>query len=564
MKHHPVKQGSDQWLALRGRYRCASEAPVIMGVSNNMTRAEWVRMKALGQVKEFSAWAQRNLLDKGHEIEEAARVFVEEDLGEILYPVTASDDANQYLCSYDGLVMDAETAWECKMWNEVLVKAVKRGEVPEANWPQLESYFVVNERLKRVLFTVSDGTRENTITTEYRPVSGRRETLIRSWDQAEEDVKNYQHVEVLPAAVTDPIKSLPALIVQIDGAVKSSNLAIYRESALAFVDQIKTDLQTDDDFAAAENTIKFCDNAEKELATVKRHALGQTASIDELFKTIDTLSEAMRQKRLMLDKLVKARKETIRADILRDGVAALAKHVDSLNTRLGRAYMPQVVGQFAEVMKNKRTIQSLRDAVSTEISRVKILANEIADRIDGNLKAYAEKAKDKEFLFTDLASLVNQPPESFVAIVENRVRQHAEQEWKKQEDARACIIAEERTKIEREQAAKRSEEAQAERARTLADQRAADVAIAEAKAKADAEAHKLRVDAEAKLHEEMKAKRLVEEAKAEKEREAKAKEARRLGALQLLIQFTERFGNEPEFAAIAVIINKFLATREHA
>lgn len=565
MKTHNVVQGSESWLALRRKYRCASEAPVIMGFSNNMNRAEWVRMKALGQEREFSEWVKRNLLDKGHEIEDAARAFVEEELEDILYPVTASDDTEQYLSSYDGLTMDAETAWECKMWNEVLVKAVKRGEVPEANWPQLESYFVVDERLKRVLFTVSDGTRENTITTEYRPVAGRRDKLIRSWDQADEDVKNYQHVEVLPAATANQITTLPALIVQLDGSVKSSNLAIYRESALAFVDRIKTDLQTDQDFADAENTIKFCDNAEKELATVKKHALGQTASIDELFKTIDTLSEAMRQKRLMLDKLVKARKETIRADIMRDGVAALAKHIDSLNVRLDRAYMPQVVGQFAEVMKNKRTIQSLRDAVSTELSRVKIIANEIADRIAANLKVYAEKATGKEFLFTDLSSLVNQPPEAFAALVFQRISQWEEKAHQIEEANRARIAAEERAKIEREQKAKADAEDRTNRERVLAEQRSADAVINAAKEKAQEEERKLRKAAEDKLRADMEVKRKAaeeqhrkDEAKADKDRAAQRAKVLHMDGRAMLKNFVDRYGEMPEFEDIAADILRFL------
>lgn len=563
MKTHNVVQGSAEWLTLRGKYRGASEAATMMGAKGASARAEMVRMKALGQEKEFSEWVQRNLLDKGHEVEEFARGLVEANLGEILYPTTATDDDGYLIVSFDGITMDGSTVWECKLWNAELAEAVKRGALPDSHWPQLEQQLLVSGA-KRALFTISDGAPERTLSMEYFSDPVRAARIIPAWKQFDEDVKTYQHVEVIPAPTANQITTLPALIVQLDGAVKSSNLAIYCESALAFVDRIKTDLQTDQDFADAENTIKFCDGAEKELATVKRHALGQTASIDELFKTIDTLSEAMRQKRLMLDKLVKARKETIRADIMRGGVDALAKHVAALNVRLGRSFMPPISGNFADVMKNKRTISSLRDAVDTEVSRVKILANEIADRIDVNIKVYAEKAKDKEFLFTDLASLVNQPPEAFAALVFQRISQWEEKARQINEANRARIAAEERTKIEREQAAKRESEQRVVEAEARKLRMAAEVEDAKIKTAAEADARRLREEAEAQLQEEMKAKRLIEEAKAAKEREAKAKEARRLGALQLLTQFTERFGNEPEFAAIAVIINKFLATREHA
>lgn len=558
MKTHNVVQGSAEWLTLRGKYRGASEAATMMGVKGATARAEMVRMKALGQEKEFSDWVQRNLLDKGHEVEEFARRFVEGEIGAELYPVTVTDDEDYLIASLDGVTMLGDTIFECKLWNSDLAKAVELHDLPASHYWQLEQQLLVSEA-ENAIFCISDGTAERTLSISYQPVPGRVKQLMDGWKQFDEDVKNYQHVEVIPAPTANQITTLPALIVQLDGSVKSSNLTIYRESALAFVDRIKTDLQTDQDFADAENTIKFCDNAEKELATVKRHALGQTASIDELFKTIDTLSEAMRQKRLMLDKLVKARKETIRADIMRGGVDALAKHVAALNVRLGRYFMPLIAGNFAEVMKNKRTIQSLRDSVDGEVSRVKILANEIADRIDVNIKVYAEKAKDKEFLFTDLVSLVNQPPEAFAALVFQRISQWEEKQKAIEEANRVRIAAEERAKIEREQAAKHESEQRVVEAEARKQRMAAEAEDAKIKAAAEADARRLRKEAEAQLHEEMQTRRREEEEMASKEREAARRRSARANGREMLTVFVERFGEDLEFASIIKAVKKFLA-----
>ena len=89
-----------------------------------------------------------------------------------------------------------------------------------------------------------------------------------------------------------------------------------RQHALAVFGGIKTDLQTDADFADAERTVKWCKEVEDRLDAAKQHALSQTASIDDLFRTIDAIKEEARQKRLTLDKLVKAEKENRKAEIV--------------------------------------------------------------------------------------------------------------------------------------------------------------------------------------------------------------------------------------------------------
>jgi len=103
---------------------------------------------------------------------------------------------------------------------------------------------------------------------------------------------------------------------------------------------------------------------------------------------------------------VKNRKEAIREDIRRAGADAYGKHIEGLNARLGKNYMPIIPADWPGVMKGLRTISSLRDAVATELARVKIESNAEADKIDANLKWFAEYAKGYEFLFPDLKDLV--------------------------------------------------------------------------------------------------------------------------------------------------------------
>jgi predicted phage-related endonuclease len=62
--------------------------------------------------------------------------------------------------------------------------------------------------------------------------------------------------------------------------------------------------------------VKWCGDVETRLEAAKQHALSQTSSIDVLFRTIDEISAEARRVRLEVDKLVKARKESIREEIV--------------------------------------------------------------------------------------------------------------------------------------------------------------------------------------------------------------------------------------------------------
>ena len=67
------------------------------------------------------------------------------------------------------------------------------------------------------------------------------------------------------------------------------------------------------------------------------------AHIDALFKAIDDIAAEARRKRLELEKLVKARKDTIRSDIVMDSAKALQDHIDQINGTLGgRIRLPRV------------------------------------------------------------------------------------------------------------------------------------------------------------------------------------------------------------------------------
>lgn len=444
---HNLVQGSAAWHQFRLDHNGASEAAAMLGLSTKVKRTELLAAKKSGIAKVFSDWVQSNVLDHGHAVEALARPIVERIIGEDLYPVTCS--LGKLSASCDGLTMTDETAFEHKQWNEALAAAVRAKELPDEYMPQCQQIMMVTDA-KLVIFVVSDGTEERMEWMEVLPDPAWQQRIDAGWAQFEQDLIDFVPVveDVKPTGRAP--ETLPALLIEISGQVSASNLGEFKTFALGVFANIKRELDTDEDFANAEQTVKWCEDVEGRLAGAKQHALSQTSTIDELFRAIDEISAEARRVRLDLDKLVKARKESIRGEIVADGVAKLKAHIEALNTRLGKPYMPPTTADFGGAIKGKRSVSSIRDAVNTLLAATKIAANETADRIQANLTTLRDLAKDHAFLFAETSALVLKANDDLTALVKNRIGEHKAEVERKEQETRDRIRAEEQAKAERE------------------------------------------------------------------------------------------------------------------
>ena len=452
MKIHNVAQGSEAWHALRANYFTASEAPAMMGASKQMKRTELLHAKKTGLDRDVSWWVQKNLFDKGHEAEALARPILEERIGEDLFPVVGTED--DLLASLDGCTILGDVLFEHKMWNEQLAADVRAGSLDPHYYWQLEQQLLVSGA-EKVIFVCSDGTEENFVSMEYAPVPGRAATLVAGWKQFQADLLDFTPAEAVPEAVGKTPESLPALRIEVTGMVTASNLEQFKAHSLAVFGSINTELETDQHFADAEKAVKWCGDVEERLEAAKQHALSQTESIDALFRTIDEISAEARAKRLMLDKLVKARKLSIREDIVMTAAKALQTHIDQINTSLGgKARMPAVPADFAGAIKGKKTISSLRDSADSELARAKIAASQVGDSIRTNLASLDELAADYLFLFNDVQQLVMKANDDLLALIKVRISEHQKAEEQKAEAQREQIRQQELQRIEAEAKAK--------------------------------------------------------------------------------------------------------------
>ena len=451
MKTHNLTQGSPAWLAYRATHFNASDAPAMLGMSPYKTRTELLHELHTGLSPEVNEATQR-LFDAGHAAEAAARPVAEREIGEELYPVVGSE--GKLSASFDGLTMDGTIAWEHKLLNIALLESLDNGIIPDSYHPQLEQQLMVSGA-EKVLFMATSpcGTAMECVWYTSNPEL--RSRILQGWTQFAIDLAAYVPVESVAKPVGRSPETLPALHIEVTGMVTASNLAEYKAHALSVFGSINRELVTDQDFASAESTVKWCGDIEARLAAAKQHALSQTESIDALFRTIDDISAEARTTRLELDRLVKARKETIRAEIVSSGRNALADHLDTMIARVGNL-MPSIPVDFAAAIKGKRTLESMRDAVAVELARAKIAANEIAERISSNLRTI-DTHPEHAFLFNDIAAIVLKHPEDLQMLVTVRIDAHKAAESAKEEATRARIQAEEQAKAEARAAAAHAE-----------------------------------------------------------------------------------------------------------
>lgn len=480
-------QGSPEWRTHRATHKNGSEASMMMGCHPNVSRSELLEMRATGTSQEFSEFVERNVLDKGHKVEAAARPFAEVDLGQPLFPVIGVSDNNPELsASFDGLTLTFKEGWECKQFNQGKAATVQDGKIPEADFWQVvqESYVADGARIK---YEVTDGTETNRVSTWYEPNREDFDRLLAGWAQFDEDLKNWQPTET-PAEVTAAsVDDLPAVRVNVSGELSiTDNFTVFGKQLDHFLESILIrDPETDQDFADLEAQIKTLKKAEDALDAAEGQLLSQVEAADTAKRQKDQLHKLTRDNRLMAEKLVKERKKAIKLDIAYRAKEAIEQHVKTINAGLPDGYsLTAPAFGIGNSMKGKRTITTLREAANNEVNRAKIEATTAADKLRANIKTIADAGHDH--LFADKQTLALKEPDDLATTIKLRINEEAERKRQQAE-------------VEEAERQRKAEDA-AERERERIRQEERDKATAEAVAR-DREEHKAAIDAEAKRRE---------------------------------------------------------------
>ena len=439
MKQVNLIQGTQEWKAHRATHFNASDAPAMMGKSKYVTRNQLLHQIATDEEVEVSEATQR-LFDRGHAAEAAIRPHIESIIGEELFPVTGvSDEYDDLSASFDGLTLLEDINFEHKLWNDALAEQVRNNDLEEHYLIQMDQQMLVSGAGKTI-FVVSDGTPDKMEYCWVEPNKERQKAIIAGWEQFKKDLDNYQpkDIEVKPQGIAPDM--LPSIHIELTGMVTASNLDEVRERSIQVFRSINRDLQTDDDFANAEKTVKWCSDIEGRLEKAKENALSQTATISELFNTIDQIKGEARETRLALDKQIKAQKENRKREVVRERQEALRQHVESIQKTI-IVTMPPINADFTGSIKGKRSFAMMEDALDTELAAAKIEADRVADHLRGSLAIVKEGSAGYEFLFSDLELIAHKEHEDLKNLIKLRISEHKQAEAIRAEEAKKSDAA---------------------------------------------------------------------------------------------------------------------------
>lgn len=458
MKTLTLIQGSPEWHAHRAQSRNASDAPAMLGVSPYKSRTQLLREIATGIAPEADAATQRRF-DDGHRAEAFARPLAEKIINEELYPCVGVLPGTKLSASFDGLTLLGDAAFEHKLLNNNLRELVwldDGSHLPDHYRIQMEQQCLVSGA-ERVLFMASEWDANHGLIEErhcwYSPDPVVRARIIAGWEQFERDLAEYVPEPVAaPAPAGHAPETLPSLRVEAQGMVTFSNLSEFRDHAVAVLGNINRDLRTDDDFADAEQTVKWCKGVEDRLESAKANVLAQMTTVDDVCRTIDDVSAETRRIRLELDRLVKAEKENRKAEIVSRARTAYTDHEDELKAETKGVWIALPNPDFTGAIKGKRTLSSMQDAVDTVLANAKIAANEQAAHVRAALACLTEETAEHKHLFPDYLAFIAKPVDDIRDLVRGRIAEHHQREVERLEQERARIRKEEAERLEREQA----------------------------------------------------------------------------------------------------------------
>lgn len=466
-------QGTSEWHAHRAKHFNASDAPAMMGCSSYKTRSELVKELATGLGQEVDASTQRRF-DDGHRFEALARPLAEEIIGDDEGLSACVGVRGKYSASFDGLTFMYDTAFEHKTLNktlrEVMVDGCTGADLPLQYRVQMEQQAMVSG-CERILFMASEWTGDEQLVEErhcwYEPDAELRAQIIAGWEQLEKDVAAYDPAaERTAPAVAAPIESLPAVVVQVQGALTvTGNLDAFGDALRQFIGRMPTKPATDQDFADLEAGSKALKKVEDALDAAEDGALAQISPVEQMRRIKADLKNLARTTRLVWDKLVSAEKDRLRTALVTGAQTQLDQHIQALNQRLGANWLPRVAGGFGEVIKGKKSLANMEDAVAVALTNAKHEANQLADRLEANRKHLVQEDGDWIALFADFSTVGAKAEEDFQALASLRIGNHKQAEAARLDKERERIRAEEAARLEREAAAKAQQEAEQERRR---------------------------------------------------------------------------------------------------
>lgn len=394
-KVHNILQGSKEWHAFRSEHFGASEAGAMLGMSPYKTRTQLLNEKKTGLVPDVDQSTQR-IFDKGHAVEALARPIVEKIIGEELSPVTHSNGKLSASC--DGISFMGDIAWENKQFNAAHYEQVKNGELPEIHWPQCQQVMYCSGA-EKLFFTVSDGTEDRTAGVWVFADAELQNQLIAGWAQFEADLADYVPTVKVEKVEAETIKALPVPSVVVRGEITASNLTEITPQFDTYLESIKTELSTDQDFADAEANAKNCREMAKRIEALQENIIGQMVTVNEANGILENYKKAFNAIGLRLEKAVKEQKEMLKTQAIMKAKIEYADFVTELNKGISVQLSQKLAcPDFATEIKGVKTLETMQSRINSALANGKVEATTLANDVKSKLAYINESSKGYEHL----------------------------------------------------------------------------------------------------------------------------------------------------------------------
>lgn len=395
-----LQQGTDLWLSTRAASDgTASEAPAMFGKSKCQTRTALLDQRKTGLTKEVDAHTQA-IFNKGHEAEAKARLIAEEIIGEELSPTTymIEIDGLKLMASLDGITFDDSIIWEHKLWNESLAENVRNETLDEHYTIQLDQELLASGATK-CLFMVSDGTRDKCVSMWYETTGEKVSELVEGWKQFKADLVNHVPTVKVEKVEAETIKALPVPSVVVRGEITASNLTEITPQFDTYLESIKTELSTDQDFADAEANAKNCREMAKRIEALQENIIGQMVTVNEANGILENYKKAFNAIGLRLEKAVKEQKEMLKTQAIMKAKIEYADFVSELNKGISvQLSLKLACPDFATEIKGVKTLETMQSRINSALANGKVEATTLANDVKSKLAYISESSKGYEHL----------------------------------------------------------------------------------------------------------------------------------------------------------------------
>ena len=231
------------------------------------------------------------------------------------------------------------------------------------------------------------------------------------------------------------------LIVKLSGEITETNFEQYKDEVLRKIDEVNTDLKTDEDFVIAEESVKSCKAAEVAIDEAREAALDQTKDIRELFEMMTEVSQKLQDTRLDLTKKIKTRKEELKEETIKDGINTLKEKIKEYKADpFAVTSFPINDAAIRHLVKGKRKLDSMKKAVKKEVFRQLEVFSQHEKGIAANRATITTYKEKYPTLFFDDYQLLTKSADELEGIISARIKQHeAEEETRRLQEEKAAL-----------------------------------------------------------------------------------------------------------------------------